>query len=112
MKLSSLVKISYVIISVFAVLAIFATVFSQVQFGTMRGDIQEKADQTAQAARVSTASANLTNYVQEYVVTLDPKWLDMYWKEVAANNKADAVEQLEKLEKALRKDDQGQAENA
>lgn len=97
MKLSSLVKISYVIISVFAVLAIFATVFSQVQFGTMRGDIQEKADQTAQAARVSTASANLTNYVQEYVVTLDPKWLDMYWKEVAANNKADAVEQLEKL---------------
>ena len=97
MKLSSLVKISYALISVFAVLAIFATVFSQVQFGTMRGDIQEKADQTAQAARVSTASANLTNYVQEYVVTLDPKWLDMYWKEVAANNKADAVEQLEKL---------------
>ncbi|WP_249288906.1 methyl-accepting chemotaxis protein [Mobiluncus curtisii] len=97
MKLSSLVKISYALISLFAVLAIFATIFSQVQFGTMRTHIGNKANQTAQAARVSTASANLTNYVQEYVVTTDSKWLEKYWKEVAANNKADAVAQLEKL---------------
>ena len=97
MKLSYLVKISYALVGLFTILAIFATVFSQIEFARMRSDERAQTEQTAQAGRVSTASANLTNYVQEYVTTLDSQWLDMYWQEVAANNKADAVQQLEKL---------------
>ena len=97
MKLSSLVKISYALVGLFTILAIFATVFSQIEFARMRSDERAQTEQTTQAGRVSTASANLTNYVQEYVTTMDSRWLDMYWQEVAANNKADAVQQLEQL---------------
>lgn len=97
MKLSSLVKTSYILVAVFGVLAVFATVFSQVQFGVMQKNIADQRSQTAQAERVSTASADLTTYVREFVSTGDTQWLDMYWQEVAADNKADAVQNLEKM---------------
>ncbi|MDY6076694.1 methyl-accepting chemotaxis protein [Mobiluncus sp.] len=97
MKLSFLVKLAYTAVAVFGVLVLVGTILTQVEFKKMQSDVAAKTEQTTQAARVSTASANLTNYVQEYVTTLDQKWLDMYWDEVAANNKADAVQNLKDM---------------
>lgn len=71
--------------------------YSQSSLRAAIADNIAETRQTEQASRVSTASANLTNYVQEYVVTLDQKWLQKYWDEVDAGNKADAIKQLKEM---------------
>lgn len=97
MKLGVLTKAAWTVLVVFSLLGVGTMIFAQVKFAMMNDSIAQQLKETKQAQRITTASSNLTNYVREYTATMDESWLNKYWEEVAAGNKADAIENLTKL---------------
>ena len=97
MKLGVLTKAAWTVLVVFSLLGVGTMIFAQVKFAMMNDSIAQQLKETKQAQRITTASSNLTNDVREYTATMDESWLNKYWEEVAAGNKADAIENLTKL---------------
>lgn len=95
MRLSSLVKVVLIAVGTVAVLAVFAIVFAQMKFPHIKASIDDEKAELAQIYRVTGASSNLTNQVKSFVVTNDKKYLDAYWKEVADDNRGDALKKLQ-----------------
>lgn len=97
MKLGVLTKAAWTVLVVFSLLGVGTMIFAQVKFAMMNDSIAQQLKETKQAQRITTASSNLTNDVREYTATMDESWLNKYWEEVAAGNKADAIQNLTKL---------------